>query len=169
MDIEEYFTNLTKELESLKDRVRHYIDDSHWLSEIAQLIDPEPGSNYYKERFFGLFSYEQPGFNTDNVLEYVQDCVNGQYQRIVNCILLGKDYFVRFWSTNPKSSAGFHDYDKWHLYELKNKASAYFIHNVIDHLCPQWSNENINVWFPEDGKEDHKLSEISLYKPEQIV
>jgi hypothetical protein len=250
MNIEKYFKDLTKELEALKNRVRHYIDDRHWLSdgewkesvirtilrrhlpsnigvgrgyvvsteqsstqidvllydktkpilfqdgdfiiitrdavrgvievktiierpgklkdainklsEIAQLIDPEPGCNYYKERFFGLFSYESPSFNTDNVLKTVQDCVNGQSQRIVNCISLGQDYFVRYWSTDPNSSAGFHGYNKWHSYQLENKAPAYFIHNVVDHLCPQWSNENINVWFPEDGKENHKLSEIHL-------
>jgi hypothetical protein len=250
MNIKKYFTNLTLELESLKDRVRDYIDDAHWLSDgewkesvirtilrrhlpsnigvgrgfvvnvdqcstqidvllydkskpvlfqdgdflvitrdaargaievktkirtrkdledainklsdIALLIDPEPGSNYYKERFFGLFSYEPLGFNTSEVLNSVQQCVGGQYQRIVNCISLGKDYFIRFWPSDPKSSAGFHNYDKWHSYNLQNKAPAYFVHNVIDHLCPQWANENIDIWYPEEGKEDHKLSEIHL-------
>jgi hypothetical protein len=33
MDIENYFKNLTTELESLKDRVRLYIGDAHWQSD----------------------------------------------------------------------------------------------------------------------------------------
>lgn len=33
MNIENYFKNLTIELESLKDRVRLYIEDAHWQSD----------------------------------------------------------------------------------------------------------------------------------------
>jgi hypothetical protein len=33
MNIDSYFKDLTNEIESLKDRVRHYIDDAHWLSD----------------------------------------------------------------------------------------------------------------------------------------
>ena len=170
MNIEEYFKNLTSEMTSLKNRVRHYIDDAHWLSDgewkesvirtilrrhlpnsigvgrgfivnIEQastqidillydkskpilfqdgdfiIITPDtvkgvieiktkfwrkidfqkalnklsqiseflnPSASYDETHFFGLFSYEKPRFNTDKVLEIIQDCVNGQYQRIIN-------------------------------------------------------------------------------------
>lgn len=33
MDVEAYFRSLTSELEALKDRVRNFIDDSHWLTD----------------------------------------------------------------------------------------------------------------------------------------
>jgi hypothetical protein len=253
MDIENYFKNLTNEIESLKDRVRHCIDDVHWLSDgewkesvlrailrrhlprdigvgrgfivnieqtstqidillydktrpilfqdgdfiiitldtakgvievktkirqqnelrdalnklcgIAQFINPI--SVYGKNQFFGLFSYEEVSFNRDTVLEIVQDCVNGQHQRVVNCLSFGKHYFVRYWPTQPNTS-GVHGYNKWHAYHLENKAPAYFIHNVIDHLCPQWASDNNDVWYPEDGKENYKISDKFLYKPEQI-
>lgn len=33
MDVERYFKSLTKELEGLKDRVRNFIDDAHWLTD----------------------------------------------------------------------------------------------------------------------------------------
>ena len=249
MNIEKYFRNLTSEIESLKDRVRLYIDDAHWqsdgewkesvlrtilkrhlpknigvgrgfvvnvdkattqidillydnskpilfqdgdfiiitpdaakgaievktklwqqadlskainkLSDIAQFINP--ASSYGKDQFFGLFSYEETLFNTDSVLGILQDCVNGQNQRIVHCISLGLNYFVRYW---PESLFG--QFPKWHSYQLGNKAPAYFVHNVIDHLCPKWASDNNNVWYPENGKENYKISEIALPKPDQI-
>ena len=33
MNINQYFKNLTDELTSLKDRIRHYIEDAHWQSD----------------------------------------------------------------------------------------------------------------------------------------
>ena len=33
MDVEKYFKSLTKEIEGLKDRVRNFIDDVHWLTD----------------------------------------------------------------------------------------------------------------------------------------
>lgn len=254
MNIGNYFRNLTNEIESLKDRVRHYIDDAHWLSdgewkesvlrtilrrhlpsnigvgrgfivnveqsstqidvllydntkpilfqdgdfiiitadtvkgvievktklwqqsdlrktinkisEIAQFINPI--STYEKNQFFGLFSYETPDFKTDTVLDTVQKCVNGQHQRIINCMSFGKDYFVRYWPTPPNSPET-QNHNMWHAYHLGNKAPAYFIHNVIDHLCPQWASDNNDIWYPEDGKENYKISEKFLYLPEQIT
>ena len=132
------------------------------LSDIVQFINPTLASHNIEKQFFGLFSYETPDFDTDNVLTVVQDCVKGQDQRIVNCISLGKDYFARFWHDEP-GTPGIDSYDTWHDYKLRNKAPAYFIHNVIDHLCPQWADENIKVWYPENGKENYKLSEIHLF------
>jgi len=252
MNIEEYFTNLTDEISALKNRVRHYIDDAHWLSDgewkesvvrtilrrhlpdnigvgrgfilnfehVSTQIDvllydkfkpilfqdgdfiittPDatlgaievktrirqkndlrdalkklsnvsnlvlPIVPFQEKRFFGLFAYEEPDNSySGEVLNILQDCVNGQRQKIINCICIGKDVFVRFWPGLPDNILGS---NKWHSYHLKNKAPAYFIHNVIDHLCPQWANKNNDVWYPESGKENYKISEISLCKPEQI-
>ena len=254
MNIEKYFINLTNELSALKDRVRHYIDDAHWLSdgewkesvirtilrrhlptnigvgrgfivkteqastqidvllydktkpilfqdgdfiiitpdtvrgiievktkirqkgdlekalnklsEINQFLNPT--ASYDDTRFLGLFSYEKPPFNLDTILETLQDCVNGQHQRTINCISLGENFFVRYWPKEP-NTPGLNPYNRWHSYNLENKAPAYFIHNVVDHLCPQWTSDNINVWYPENGKEDYKISDIFFYKAEQIA
>jgi len=254
MNINQYFKNLTDELISLKDRVRHYIDDAHWQSDgewkesvirailkrhlpsnigvgrgfvvntqqastqidvllydkskpiLFQdgdfvLITPEsakgvievktkiwqsedlrniinklsaisqfvlPTVPYNEVRFFGLFSYEEPNFNTNRVLEILHDCVNGEPPRIINCISLGKDFFVRYWPSQP-NSPGFQNYKRWHSYKLENKAPAYFIHNVIDHLYPQWTSANNEVWYPEDGKENYKIDDIFLYRPDQVT
>ena len=248
MNIENYFTDLGNEFESLKDRVRHYIDDAHWLSdgewkesvlrtilrrhlpndigvgrgfivnidesstqidvllydrakpilfqdgdfvivtadtvkgaievktklqrqsdlrkainalsEIAQFANPL--KTRVENRFFGLFSYEKSGFKTHDVLKILQECVGGQYPRIVNCLSLGKSYFVRYWPPT-----GVHA-NMWHAYHLKNKARAYFVHNVIGHLCPEWTRQNENIWYPENGKESYKVGERPLYLPHQV-
>ncbi len=254
MDIEKYFINLTNELSALKDRVRHYIDDAHWLSdgewkesvirtiltrhlpnnigvgrgfivtpeksstqidillydktkpilfqdgdfviitpdtvkgvievktrfndrtafknalnklsEINQFLNPT--ASYDSNLFLGLFSYENSSFNTNTVLEDLQKCVNGQHQRTINCISLGESFFVRFWPKDP-NTPGLDNYMHWHSYNLENKAPAYFVHNVVDHLCPLWASVNNNVWYPEEGKENYKLSCIFFYNAEQIV
>jgi hypothetical protein len=248
MNIESYFTDLGNELESLKDRVRHYIDGAHWLSvgewkesvirtvlrrhlpgdvgvgrgfivnidESSTQIDvllydrtkpilfqdgdfvivtadsvrgaievktkllrqrdlhnaintlsmisqfANPMNARKENQFFGLFSYEEPGFKTKHALGILQECVGGQYRRIVNCLSLGKDYFVRYWPpTGPHANM-------WHAYNIPNKARAYFVHNVIDHLCPEWTHQNRNIWYPENGKEGDKVEERPLYLPHQV-
>lgn len=253
MDIENYFKDLTKELEALKNRVRHYIHDAHWLSdgewkesvlrtilkrhlpsnigvgrgfvvkaeqsstqidvllydntkpilfqdgdfvivttdsvlgvievktrlkraetlreavnsvcEIAEFVNPS--SNYGKNQFFGVFCYEEPGFDTDRALDIVQECVGGISSRVINSAAFGKDYFIRYWPGPPNSPFN-QGHCKWHAYHLENKAPAYFVHNVIDHLCPEWAGQNNDVWYPETGKESHKVGEKLLYLPHQI-
>lgn len=253
MDIEKYFINLTNELSALKDRVRHYIEEAHWLSDgewkesvirtilkrhlpsdigvgrgfivktdqastqvdillydktkpvlfqdgdfiiitsdtVRGVIEVKtkfhqrtdfknalnklsqlnqflnPTASYDSKRFWGLFSYENPSFTIETVLEDLKECVNGQHQRTINCISLGENYFVRFWPTEP-NTPGLVNYMRWHSYNLQNKAPAYFIHNVVDHLCPQWTSANNDIWYPENGKENYKIADISFYKAEQI-
>ncbi|MGD0275836.1 MAG: DUF6602 domain-containing protein [Syntrophales bacterium] len=256
MNVEEYFKDLTNELSSLKDRVRHYIDQEHWLSDgewkesvirtilrrhlpsnigvgrgfilnierastqidvllydklkpilfqdgdfiiitpdvargvieiktkiwnkrdlrkalnklcdISQFVQPTIPFN--EKRFFGLFAYELSTSVKNSVLDILHDCVNTQHQRIINCISLGNDFFVRYWQYAPISSVNDKYYNqKWHSYHLKNKAPAYFIHNVVDHLCPQWASDNNDIWYPEQGKESYKISEKFLFKSEQIT
>ncbi|MFZ5994664.1 MAG: DUF6602 domain-containing protein [Thermodesulfobacteriota bacterium] len=253
MDAENYFKDLTNELEALKSRVRHYIHDAHWLSdgewkesvlrtvlrrhlpgsigvgrgfiinaeasstqidillydntkpilfrdgdfviitpdaakgvievktklwksddlrkaintvsEIAVLVNP--AGSYGKNQFYGLFSYEEADFTTDTVLDIIQECVGGQPIRVINCASFGKDIFVRYWPGPPDSPFNSGHY-KWHAYRLENKAPAYFIHNVIDHLYPEWAGQNNEVWYPETGKENYIIAERFLYLPHQI-
>ena len=103
------------------------------ISKIAQFLNPIP--SYNKEVFLGLFSYEESEFNTDLVLKILQDCTNGQPHGVVNCLSLGKDYFVQYCPTPPSGQ-----FPQWHAYQLKNQASAYFIHNVVDDLFPNWAS-----------------------------
>ncbi len=124
------------------------------LSDISQFVMPSYRSR--EKRFFGLFSYDDPHFRTDQVLDILHNCVNGDPSRIINCISLGRDFFIRYWPSQP-NSPGILNYRRWHSYQLKNKAPSYFIHNVIEHLCDPWTGTNNEVWYPEDVKENFKL------------
>ena len=136
------------------------------LSDIAQFVNPK--YTYGKNQFVGLFSYEKPNLKIEKALAKLQFCVNGQRQRIINCISFGENHFIRYWRI-PPNSPGVQNYDMWHAYYLPNKAPAYFIHNVIDHLCPNWASKNNEVLYPIGGKENCKIAERFLYLPEQIT
>jgi hypothetical protein len=41
-------------------------------------------------------------------------------------------------------------------------APGYFIHNVIEEICPQSIEENKALWYPKESKESYKVSEINL-------
>lgn len=245
MDTEKYFISLTEELCSLKNRVRLYIENAHWLSDgewkesvlrsilrrhlpntigvgrgfvisplsastqidillydktkplLFQdgefvLVTPDAAkgaievkTNIKKEglqkileklsyiaefihldvlnepRFFGIFSYEDNGrISTRYILESLRSAVQGKGKRTINCISLGTSRFIRFWHLHPSSSPR-RAINKWYAYQLNNKAPAYFIHNVIDHLDPQWADANNDIWYPVRTKEPDKIDEIS--------
>jgi len=260
MDIENYFKDLTTELEALKNRVRHYIHGTHWqtdgewkesvlrtvlkrhlpsnigvgrgfivkeelsstqidillydnakpilfrdgdfviitsdavkgaievktklsqlsklrcavkkLSEIAEFVNPI--SSYEKNQFYGIYYYESPGFKTDKVLNIIQKCVGGRSQRAINCVSFGKDYFVRYWKKdyfsryypNLPNDPEIQGHDEWwYAYRLENKAPAYFIYNVIEHLCPEWAGQNKDLWYPEKAS---MIAKKFLWLPHQI-
>lgn len=133
------------------------------LSNVAEFVNPV--STHGKKQFIGLFSYEEPNLKIEKALEELQTCVNGRHQRVINCISFGENHFIRYWPTSP----GLQNNDMWHAYNLRNKAPAYFVHNVIDHLCPEWANENNDVLYPTAGKESCKIGEKFLYLPHQIT
>jgi len=243
MEISKYFESLTKEIGALKDRVRHYIDDRHWLSDgewkesvlrsilrrhlpnyvgvgRGFILAPEKTSTqidillYNKSKpilfqdgdfllitpdavlgaievksrikkdifktvlnkhadvvelvhnsintFFGIFIYENTNIEMKSILNDLKEIAAGKPYRIINCISCGDSKFIRFWEFSPENSK--RKVDKWHAYQLKNKAPAYFVHNVVDHLCPQWTYVNNEIWYPKEGKEDYKVTEISLKK-----
>lgn len=244
MDVEKYFISLTNEFNSLKDRVRFYINDAHWasdgewkesvlrsilrrhlpatigvgkgfvisdsristqidlllydktrpilfqdgdfilitpdvakgaievktkirksslvetlnkLADISELIHTDVLNH---PRFFGVFSYEDdPSITTKYLLENLQKCVRGKHKRTIHCISLGVSRFMRFWEFDPLNHK--HQIDKWYLYLLSGKAPAYFVHNAIDYLNPQWADSNNNIWYPITTKEPYKVDEIA--------
>lgn len=133
------------------------------LSDIAEFVNPI--STYGKKQFIGLFSYETPNLNILKSLDKLQLCVNGQSQRIINCISFGESYFIRYWPDPPNVQ----NHNMWYAYKLPQKAPAYFIHNVIDHLYPEWASKNNEVLYPSVGKESCKIGEKFLYLPHQIT
>jgi hypothetical protein len=128
------------------------------LADVAELVS---SSLSQSPRFFGLFAYE-PIPNHQDLLEELCLAVRNQNRRVIHCMTFGPSTFVRYWPLAPTDPRPRHEYRRWHAYQLENKAPAYFVHNVVDHLSPQWADQNNQIWYPEEGKEDHLVGEIGL-------
>ena len=105
---------------------RHAIDD---LCKKSELV----GTWHPTRRVVGLFSYEDRTGDVRGILPALRDVVNSHADRIINLVCLGPSRFIRYWNLDP---TGKKLIDKWHAYELENKAPGYFIHNVIEGICP---------------------------------
>ncbi len=243
MNIEKYLESLSMELESLKDRVRDFVDNAHWLTDgewkesvlrsllrrnipttfsIGRgfIVSPERTSTQidvliydlskpilFKDgdlvfvtpdavkavievktkinrsdlpsviekicenaalvrnitpsgKFFGLFSYERIESDPEYLLSIIKDKVGGTGSRIINCVASGDSTFVRFWNLDPITDS--HILDSWHAYELPKRAPGYFIHNVVESICPESVNEYSTMWYPSAGKESSKVGEATL-------
>ncbi len=128
------------------------------ICDVAELIHQDALN---RPRFFGLFSYEdEPPLNIEYVLETLRSVVGGNEKRLIHCLSFGTLNFIRFWHFHP--ALPHRPTNKWHAYRLAQKAPAYFVHNVIDHLNPEWANNNNDIWYPAKTKEPDKIAEIAL-------
>jgi hypothetical protein len=114
---------------------------------------------FVSNRFFGLFSYQSEISDPFDVLDALKSITKENPRRIINAVSLGERMFVRYWDFDPENHKRIAD--KWNSYALNAIAPAYFVHNVIEHLCPHSVLENNSVWYPEEGKEVSKSGEIS--------
>jgi len=243
MNIENYFISVTKELESLKNRVRDFIDDAHWQTdgewkesvlrtilkrhipssfkigrgfvinreEVSKQIDiliydsskpilyqdgnlvfitPDSAKiiievktrlTYHSlgetldnicsnaeiirayggnARYFGLFSYENDMADINRILGIIKDKVGGHQRRVIKYLSLGNSNFIRYWHNTPGNDNTLHQ--KWHAYNLVDKAPAYFINNIVGDVCRSSVALNQNLWYPGTGKEPFKVGEIEL-------
>jgi hypothetical protein len=107
--------------------------------------------------FVGVISFEDTNIDPNRMLDAIYNVAGEAGGPEFNCLSVGSSYFVRFWNLPPKLSNK--PINRWHAYHLKNKAPAYFLHNVIEALFPQSILENNRMWYPENGKEDYKIGE----------
>jgi hypothetical protein len=138
------------------------------------------------EQFFGVFFYKADdtlnglGLNGGNVSDVLENLFRAAListagdetiisprrmaptsspHRVINCVSIGDSFFSRFWFESPEGAG---QIDRWHAYDLTDKAPAYFIHNVIEHLCSESVLRNNAIWYPESGKESRKIGERNL-------
>ena len=130
------------------------------LAENADRVIPH-GRN---TKLIGLFAYDNDGVTHDDALRALQDAAHGEVKRVVDISTFGSDLFTRWWQLEPNRNGGSgrQRVDRWHAYEIKSMAPAYFIHNVLEFLNPESVLQNQDVWFPEEGKESRKVGEIGL-------
>lgn len=122
------------------------------LNQIAELV-------LDKNCFFGLFCYEYENDYNTNLGQRVSEITNVNGSSYINHIVLGKDYFLKYWIRDPISNEAC---SKWHVYKLVDLSYAYFINNLLDYISGGMVSANNQVWFPLDSKERRKLDEITL-------
>jgi hypothetical protein len=243
MDVPRYFQSLSGELEALKDRVRQFIHDRHWLTdgewkegvlrsflrrnlpntvevgrgfvvtdagasrqidvlvfdtskpilfrdgdlvfvtpdavqgiievkssinpaifreacarliENAELILSRSPRHHTYHKFFSIFSYENQIGDDQRYLDILGELSN-RPNRLLHFFCLSPDTFIRYWDIDPHNPNRL--YNKWHSYRLPAMAPGYFLHNVVEAICPHSVGENEALWYPIDGKEDCKTGE----------
>lgn len=137
--------------------VKTSVDNSTFAESMGKLCDNIELVGYSNRKLYGLFAYEDQTGGVDRTLGAIKDSVRGEGNRIVHCICLGDSKFIRYWNIDPEKNR---IADRWHAYELKGMAPGYFIHNVVEQICPQSVAQNQSLWYPREGKESHKIGEI---------
>ena len=132
------------------------------IDEIAKLHKKQPT---VAMPFFGLYSYEDAGFDYQFCLETLREVFCGFAVTPIHILSFGESKFIRFWECDPVNHST--PINRWHAYDLDGKAPAYFLHNVIAYTCRQSVEENDNLWFPKEGKEPRLVESIGMNR-EQI-
>lgn len=104
----------------------------------------------------GLFIYKTASLNEEHVLSSLQRVVGNDHTKIINCVAIGENKFIRYWE-NGHSQSGLGNEPVWHAYDLRDLAHPYLISNLVSHLSPRYEEESAEAWFPiSGGKEIHK-------------
>lgn len=128
------------------------------LAALANNIQRVRQENSHRKCWAGLFVFEPfdvSGNPAQKVLEILQGVVGGVSSRVINCIALGENLFVRFWEDGRIVSSRM-DAHVWHSYELTQLARGYFLGNLVWAVCPSDPAMQY-MWFPvENGKESQR-------------
>lgn len=103
------------------------------------------------EKFFGIFVYDSQ-IDYQAALEVLAVKAGGDPGLVVDLVCLGEQEFIRWTKAdvhNPLVRDGI-----WRAYQrLQGRAFGYFLHNAIQRLAPKSVEQNIDVWFPAEGKD----------------
>ncbi|UPG88336.1 hypothetical protein L2Y96_12990 [Luteibacter aegosomaticola] len=105
--------------------------------------------------FVGLFAFD-PNERADEgrrALSALARVAGGEWERVVDHVVLGPSTFLRFWDRDEGDVPGQH----WSLYELDRMSPGYFLHNLVLRLSATPA-EGHEVWFPREGKLAHRIA-----------
>lgn len=106
--------------------------------------------NTCSEKFFGIFAYDSEVVLSE-ALKILAASANGNPKLVIDLICLGDRDFIR-WSKIDRNNIQ-SQHGVWRSYHrLEGKAFGYFLHNAIQFLSPKSVLQNIDVWFPTEGK-----------------
>ena len=110
--------------------------------------------------FVGLFVFDDAGLDWNRILAHIKDRAGGQIRNSVHAICVGASDFMLFWYCPPETPQ--RPKPLWRAYKVADVAPAYFLHNLIEHIASQSVEENAALWFPAEGKENHRIAEIEM-------
>ncbi|HEU4936802.1 MAG TPA: DUF6602 domain-containing protein [Vicinamibacterales bacterium] len=123
---------------------------------------PHPAMRQNVNAFAAVFAYDCHAREAP-FLDTVVGAANSRDERI-DFAAVGPTTFLRYWDIDPNRQADFHEtfrghfYDSWHVYRLQNMAAGYFIHTVVEAICPDSVLSNNEVWFPMEGREGSRVA-----------
>lgn len=146
------------------------------IAQLRKRIDPWDGIDR-KRIWAGLFVFESET-NGNTMSNHMRALANGEGRDScpVNCVSIGQNDFIRWWPHfGPPAFIGASK-QVWRSYSLEGLAPAYFIGNLIAHLCsgPDGRPHELrhgSAWFPAKGtygKERRAELEIGPGEPEPI-
>ncbi len=110
----------------------------------------------HKRCWAGLFVYDRGNIEQRNVLRTLQRATQHAQERAIDCVAIGQDTFVHFWSKGRHEVGSPVSGPVWHSYRIVGLAPAYFVSNVALYLCPQTPEDAQRAWFPIEGGKESK-------------
>lgn len=125
------------------------------LKKLADALEAiRNGSEQTKPCWGGLFLYDHSKTMTHKyVLDCLQKVAKKKESRVINCVSIGTNFFVRFWPKGHPDS-NLERVPMWHSYNLGKLAQSYFIGNIIFHITPDLSIDDAYAWFPIPGTKE---------------
>lgn len=129
-------------------------DAAEKVSRNIELVRLHPNSS----AFSAVFAFETDSDNVDLYLERIKAVATNWDQR-VDLAAFGDSLFLKYWHLDPET--GRQKYQHWRAYRMPALAPGYFIHNIVDFVCPDSVAPNTEVWFPAAGKEQYRAGSIA--------
>ena len=86
------------------------------------------------------------------LLRTLQEVTENHPDRVINCIAIGPDVFVRYWPSSHSQVAGPAHTPAWHSYYLQDMAQPYLVSNLIVPLLPHgMDSDNATKFYPIPG------------------
>lgn len=110
------------------------------------------------DKLFGIFAFES-SVTTEAALDILFKSANGS-RNVTDLVCLGDSHFIRWWYQSPEDRRK--TVKKWCSYRPIQSSPGYFLHNIVEFINHESVEENAELWFPPDGKEQHKDGEKTL-------
>jgi len=102
----------------------------------------------------GIFAYDGEKSQIEHALDALCDVYKSNI--VINCVTIGKDYFIRYFRANEieEGEENWNSKPRFKAYKLTGLSSSYFVGNLIDAMCDIDNPTTGNTWFAySNGKQ----------------